>query len=323
LKRFFNKSLVSYTVLVLIGTGVVLSMAPLDLPVFQRWTNYTVSLIFIYLLLGLFFLVISNTRLLLASFLAAGILSFFLKVFSSETMSSPETVQENSFTVSNFNLINLKGDIYSFLGDMQHTGSDILCFHEVNPGWARILTRALSAKYPYQASLVRIDAFGKMVLSNMPFERVDTFYFDSIPGMDLRLNLEGSQSRLIVTQIVPPFRGYRGLSSNDQLFELAGYINRIDVPVLLAGEFNQVYWSRELRNMVEQTRLLNSRRFITTLGSKVPHEHIFHSGDFECTRVMELQDEANAHIGVEASFRLENTPSIPDDFFSMTAEMAK
>lgn len=316
MKRFFKNRWVTGVVIILMIVGLILSIFPINLPWFNAFPNYAVSLIFFYLLLGLFFLFLSNSRLVLASFLAAGILSFFLKIFSNENMGVPLTSGTKLLTVSNYNLINLESDVFAFVDGIKDTDSDILCFHEVNPGWERLLSERLNGEYPFRTSLVRIDAFGKMVISKIPISQIDTFYFSDIPGLDVTFSLGSDSINLIVTQIVPPFQAHKGVSSSDQLRNLARYINKIPSPVILAGEFNQVYWSRELRNMVEVTKLLNSRRFISTLGAKVPHEHIFHSYDFECIEVDEIQDNSGAHVGVEASFGFGNGLSLTNPFQS-------
>lgn len=302
MKSFFKNKFVSNFLIVIISLGVILSVFPIDIPFVKEIQEYVLFLIFLYLLLGIFFLFLSNSRLLLVSFLAAGLLSLFLKTFSNENMGLSRNEGDISLTVSNYNLINLESDVQLFLEELQSSESDVLCFHEVNFGWAKVLDRALKYKFPYQSTLDRLDGFGKMVCSTIPIKRVDTLFFNGIPTLDVQLDLEGKLADLIVTQIVPPYILYKGVSSRDQLAHLSQYINQRKHPVILAGEFNQVYWSKEMRNLVDQTRLLNSRRFVATMGSEVPHEHIFHSGEFTCVQTEEISDSADAHVGVKAVF---------------------
>jgi endonuclease/exonuclease/phosphatase (EEP) superfamily protein YafD len=300
LKSFFKNKFVSNILIVIISLGVILSVFPIDIPFFKEIQEFVPLLIFLYLFLGIFFLFLSNSRLLLVSFLAAGLLSLFLKTFSNENMDFSRNEGDISLAVSNYNLINLESDIQTFLADLQSAQSDVLCFHEVDFGWAKVLGRALEYKFPYQSTLVRLDGFGKMVCSSVPIQKVDTLYFNGIPTLDVQLDLEGKFVDLIVTQIVPPYILYQGVSSRAQLANLSQYINQSKHPVILAGEFNQVYWSKEMRNLVDETRLLNSRRFVATLGSKVPHEHIFHTDDFICIQTEEIRDSSDAHLGIKA-----------------------
>jgi len=243
---------------------------------------------------------------------AAGILSLFLKTFSSESMGLINQSKENSIIISNYNLKDYQDNIVSFIKHIDQEEGDIICIHEVKPDWTRVLKNALEYKFPYQVENISMEGYGKMILSSLSFNNIDTIYYYGLPAFDISLKLDDRENRLIVTQTIPPFKRFRGLSSKEHLKFLANYINHINQPVILAGEFNQVYWSREIRDMLESTGLSNSRRFIANFGSGVPHEHIFHSDDYECSRVRELNDDRDAHIGMEAVLNLKEDNNSDD-----------
>ena len=296
--------------LISIAGVVILTLFPADLPLIRGLGDHAVSLILILVLLGLFFLMINRTRLLFACFAGAAILALFLKNFSNLKLNFDNEDHTPGLIVSNYNLINIQSDYEAFIGWLSLSESQILSFQEVDPGWNRLLKKALKSQYPYVAELTRIDGFGKMLLSRVPFGSIDTFYFQQIPNLHIRLDWDNTAFHLVSTQIVPPYRTYMGLSSREHLEMVGAYIQKLDGPVILAGEFNQVYWSKELRNLVESTHLQNSRQFIAPLNAKVPHEHIFYTRDLECIEVSELYDPGDAHIGLRASFRTNKNQQI-------------
>lgn len=307
LKRFFNNKIVSTLLISLIIFGVILNIFPVNVSFLKSVPNFTIMMIFIYLFFGLFFLIISNSRLLLISFIAAGVLSLFLKSFSNESMGLINQSVENSLIISNYNLKDHQGNIVSFIKQIDQEKGDVICLHEVKPEWARVIKIALEHKFPNQVDNISMEGYGKMVLSSLSFNSIDTIYYYGIPAFDITLKLNERVNRLIVTQTIPPFKRFKGLSSKDHLDFLSNYINQLNQPVILAGEFNQVYWSREIRDMLESTGLSNSRRFISSFGDGVPYEHIFHSDDYECSRVRELSDDSNNHIGIEAVLNLKSS----------------
>lgn len=315
MKSFFKNKFVSGVLIAAISIGVILVVFPIDIPIVQDFQEYALFLIFLYLLLGIIFLFLSNTRLLVVSFLAAGLLSLFLKTFSNENMNFSRKEGDVTLAVSNYNLSNVESDFNAFLTALQNSESDVLCFHEVDYGWAKVLDKALKHKFPYQNTLVRLDGFGKMVCSSIAVKEVDTLYFKGIPTLNVQLDLDGKFTDLILTQIVPPKIMYQGVSSREQLKNLSNYVNQKKHPVILVGEFNQVYWSKEMRDLVDQTQLLNSRRFVAPLGSNVPHEHIFHSSEFVCIETDEIKGPSNVNVGMEAvlTYNWQSTKSLTPD----------
>ena len=304
LKSFFSQRLVYITVIIGVSVLVLGTLFPIELPYLRNMSDHAVRLILFLVFLGLFFLMINQKRLLFVSFAGAAILALFLKNFSNVNLNYPTENSRQGLLISNYNLINIQSEYTDFIAQIRQSDADILSFQEVDPGWGRMLKKALGNDYPYVAELIRIDGFGKMIFLKRPYQRMDTFYFNQIPDLHIRFQLDNTTCHLVSTQIVPPFKAYMGLQSKDHVETVGSYIQSLDGPVILSGEFNQVYWSKELRNLVESTRLSNSRRFVTSVNSKVPHEHIFFSEGLECMDVMELLDPSNAHVGVEAEFRL-------------------
>jgi len=304
IKEFLNKKTICFPLIFILISGMILVIFPPGSAFFQKISEFAVPIIFFYTTLGFLFFLTGNTRLVVVSFCCAAIISLFIKNFSNSEMVFATKKNKTEISIAHINLINFQGKVDSLLDLVHELDPDILCFQEVNPGWAQLLTQKLSVDYPYKATLVRIDAFGKMVFLKSAYNQLDTLYYDQIPDLDIQLSRNNQSFHVICSQIVPPFAGYSGLSSLEHLNSLSNYISSLKNPLILAGEFNQVYWSHEMRNFILQTKLNNSRKSLSLLLKVVPYEHIFFSREFECSGLEELSDNVSNHIGLFGMFQL-------------------
>lgn len=304
IKEFLNKKTIYLPLIFILVAGMILVIFPPGSAFFQKISEFAVPIIFFYTSLGFLFFLTGNTRLLVVSFCCAAIISLFIKNFSNSEMIFATKKNKTEISIAHINLINFQGKVDSLLDLVYEIDPDILCFQEVNPGWAQLLSQKLLEKYPFTASLVRIDAFGKMVFLKSAYIKLDTIYYDQIPDLDIQLSSNNQSFHVIFSQIVQPFAGHSGLTSLEHLNSLSNYINSIDNPLILAGEFNQVYWSQEMRNFIHLTQLNNSRKSLSMLLKVVPYEHIFFSREFECSGLEELSDDLSNHIGLFGMFQL-------------------
>ncbi|MEZ4909008.1 MAG: hypothetical protein R2771_15525 [Saprospiraceae bacterium] len=90
----------------------------------------------------------------------------------------------------------------------------------------------------------------------------------------------------------------------NQLELLTQYVENTEKhnPVIIVGEFNQVYWSKNLRNFIYNTKLNNARRFIYAFSDRNPYDHIFYSDDFNCYQIEDIFDPYTNLVGVKGVF---------------------
>ncbi len=307
IKQFLNKKIIYIPVISILVVFMVLVILPPEIIFFRKLSEFAVIIILLYAVLGVFFLITDNVRLVLVSLCCAAIIALFIKNFSNSELILPAKRGNIELSLTNINLIHFNGEIDSLISAVNKSGTDVLCFHEVTPGWAKLLTERLSSSYPYAAQLVRIDAFGKMVFLKMPYIQLDTLYYEQIPDLDIMLQKDGHDFHLICAQIVPPFGNFSGLKSGEHLQYLSDHIRSLGNPVLMPGVFNQVYWSKEMRQFVTNTHLDKSRKSLSMLQKNVPYDHIFYNRAFECTAIEEVYDSKNDQIGLKGTYQLKSS----------------
>ena len=100
----------------------------------------------------------------------------------------------------------------------------------------------------------------------------------------------------------------------NQLDLFTKYVEKNDkTPMIIVGEFNQVYWSKNLRNFIYSTRLNNARRFIYAFSEKNPYDHIFYSDEFNCYLIEDIYDPITKLTGVKGVFELKKDKKVLSD----------
>jgi endonuclease/exonuclease/phosphatase (EEP) superfamily protein YafD len=278
--------------------------------------NYAVQLMITYLLVGLVLLFFKQPKLTFIFFGGCLLLSFYLK-FSIKNnhierwrnamlrkYQPEEEVVELS--AAQFNLTN-SSTPEEMLNAFRASKSDLISIHEVTPGWSQWLEDSLSQNYPFHHTMEDIGMFGMSIFSRFPLNSVDTFYYDEIPCLRACLQKDGLDLCLISVHTEPALNDYSLRRLQGELETLTAQISRMDMPILVMGDFNAVSWSKELQHFMTSTGLLESRSgFMDRQGSwwDVPVDHIFHSPRLGCTDFDNLSDRMGNHLGIKASFSL-------------------
>ncbi len=296
--------------------GVLVCVYPHAIPSFSWVVNYAVQLMMAYLLGGFVLLFLKQPRLTFISFGACLMLCFYLK-FSIKNNSIERwrnsvfkqyQPQENQVRLkaAQFNLSN-GAEPEEFAKALRASGADVLSIHEVNPGWSQWLEDSLAQTYPYHHTMVDLGIFGMAVFSRYPITSVDTFYYEEIPTLRACLKKDGTDLCLVSVHTEPALNEYSLRRLEGQLETISAQISRMDMPLMVMGDFNSVSWSKELQNFMDSTGLLESRSgFMDRQGSfwGVPVDHIFHSPRLGCADFVNFSDRGGRHLGIMASFQI-------------------
>jgi len=290
--------------------GVYIIMYPPDMEFFRRTSEFAVHSMFGFLLLGFVFLIFNQSRLMFISLLASGLLAFYLKTASNSDMTLPARNHLPKLTVAHFNLSSFDKSDEDLVSYILDTDSDLISFQEYTPDWDPFLSRALLLEYPNVHRMVRIDLFGIAIYSKKPLKDINTFYYEEIPNIEVTVHSGIQDIHIISSYIAPPSITGRNVSSSDHLSLLADHITEIKEPVIILGDFHQVYWTQEIKDFRKESKLHNSRRDISII-SKVPYDHIFYSRLLECIGLQEVTDHADHHLGISGMFQSKTTVSNP------------
>lgn len=306
-KIFHHRRIRQILTLLLLG-GALASMFPPDSYTLKWWSHRAEWVTLGYLLLGIFFLLLNNARLMFVCFGCCAAISFYLLESSNRKIKDPEPTDMPFLKVAHFNVSNSEGEVSDFLETLLARNADILSIQELTPDWDSILQISLSKQYPHLISLPDFS-HGIALYSRIKPLAVDTFYFGDIPNLGMICKPEGFKEKICVISayIRAPLNGKSFQELKAHLERISFFANKTAQPVITLGEFNTVPWSVEMQDFRKATDLADARRGIkpsrldgTFPLFKVPSDHILFSKDyFECPSFETVGNAHNSEVGIE------------------------
>lgn len=196
---------------------------------------------------------------------------------------------------------------------------DIFIGMEVNAWWDEALADAQAA-YPYGEESVNEVGYGMVVYSQLPLSDVRTAYLnnDSVPTIEAIASLEdGRRFRLIAAHPVPPTY-FEKLPDNEgqrevALSEIGKRAAGSDLPVLVAGDFNDVAWGNtdrltETEGVLEDVRV--GRGFLNSFDAtnflmRWPLDHAVVTDEWSVVGIERLRDVGSDHYPIWFELALE------------------
>jgi len=315
-QKVLSNQFTHLTVATLVAFGVFVCIYPHVVSPFSWAVNYAVQVMLFYLFAGLGFLFFKQPRLTFICFGGCLLISFFLKFsiknnsierWRNTVLRKYQPIEEKlRLNAAQFNTSNSSSP-EDLTKALRASGADFLSIHEVTPDWALWLEDSLSHAYPYHHTMVDIGIFGMSIFSRFPISSVDTFYYQEIPSLRVCFRKEDTDICLISVHTEPALNEYSFRRLRGQLETLTAQISRMDMPLVVMGDFNAVSWSKELQSFMDSTGLLESRSgFLDRQRSfwDVPVDHIFHSSKLGCADFVNFSDQQGRHLGIMASFQI-------------------
>ena len=281
--------------------GVYIIMYPPDIGFFKKTSEFAVHLMFGLLGLSFVFLIFNQRRLMFISMVACGFLAFYLKTASNSNMILPQVNNLPKFKIAHFNLSSFNVYNATFEEIIKEYDCDFISFQEYTPDWHAFVRKKLLIQYKYSYTNLRIDPFGMAVYSKFPIKDVQIFHYKEIPNLNIKVDTKYQDLEIVSSYIAPP-RISPGHNAADHLDAISTFVNTLDNPAVVLGDFNQVYWSTDIKNFRDEAGLNNSRRNID-ITTKVPYDHIFHTEMLECISFDEISDADLTHLGITGTFQ--------------------
>ncbi len=307
------KTAVQYgvTSLFLIVTGVCI-FTP-DVLFFKQFTAYTMYIMLGLLGIGFLAFVFNQQRHMMVSLLCCGVLCLYLKESANKQMRLAEVTFSPSIRITHISLGNSEGDYDAMIHYLLGIDADFLSFQELTPDWNEHLVAGLSPKFNYVQTMTRLDQYGMGFFSKVPFQSLDTLYFNEIPNLATSVRMNGKEiCNIISCQVVPPVNQSAFVSIGQHFHAVSEYIKTLKGPVMVLGDFHLPPWSEEVQKFKTTANLLDGRRDIHPRnidGSmslpRIPVEHILYTDLFECTSFSEIGNAIVGRIGITGTYQLQ------------------
>lgn len=197
---------------------------------------------------------------------------------------------------------------------------DILLLLESDSVWQQEM-EPITRKYPHRVEIPMSNTYGMHLYSLLPLrqQQVSFLLDEEIPSIKTYVQLRnGIWVELHSVHPKPPVptEDANSKKRDAEIVMIARDIADSPYPVVVAGDFNDVAWSRTTKLFQEVSSLLDPRMgrgFFNTFNANYPIlrwplDHIFHSSHFKLVRIERLPDIDSDHfpIYIQLSFEPDN-----------------
>lgn len=194
---------------------------------------------------------------------------------------------------------------------------DIVILAEPDQYWEREL-RCIEDRYPYTIKCPLENTYGLLLYSRLPLadEKVLFRVEEDVPSFSATVRLRTGD--LVVLHALhprPPHVGVDTVERDAELVMLAREVKNTPLPVIVAGDLNDVAWSHTTRLFLRISGLLDpriGRGFWNTYHAhyplfRWPIDHLFHSRSFRLVRMERGPQTQSDHfpVFVELSYEPE------------------
>lgn len=226
------------------------------------------------------------------------------------------TASQNEAQISllNANVFTPNRNAQALLDLINHYQPDIVVTLESDQWWQDQLT-TIEKDYPYSLKCPLDNLYGMHVYSKIKFIQRQLAFLveDDVPSMHFLFQLgSATDVRLHVLHPAPPSptENKTSVERDGELLQIAKYCQKQqkqnDVPVIVAGDLNDVAWSRSTRLFRKMSGLLDprvGRGMFNTFHAKYwpvrwPLDHIFHSAHFRLVKMERLAKIGSDHFPI-------------------------
>lgn len=203
------------------------------------------------------------------------------------------------------------------LAQLAKVDPDVIILLETNKWWDT-QTRQLEANYPHHCRVPLENTYGLLLYSKLALSHTDVKYLveEDIPSIHTRVTLRnGQQMQLYAVHPTPPVPGEntRSTERDKELLLVAELAKQNPLPVIVAGDLNDVAWSHTTELFLKMSELLDPRRgrgFFNSFNAKhffvrFPLDHAFISADFKLNAIKRLRNCGSDHFPIYLNVQLE------------------
>lgn len=196
---------------------------------------------------------------------------------------------------------------------------DLVLLTEPNEWWLEQL-ESLHVHYPFRVSHPLDNTYGIALYSKMELRspKVKFLLEDDVPSIHTNIVLRsGEQIEFYGIHPRPPAPQEADSTTlrDAELIVVAKEVAKASVPAVVAGDLNDVAWSRTTRLFQKISRMLDprvGRGFFNTFHAEYPFlryplDHVFHSSEFRLVEIRKLAYTGSDHFPILLHLSLEKS----------------
>lgn len=243
----------------------------------------------------------------------------FTPLSRKEVQSAREAARrESNVSLLIFNVLMENDRFDDAIAMIRSRDADIVLLAEPDAKWETALA-PLAAEYPNRLSHPLDNRYGMILLSQLELiePAVELLIQDDIPSIHTRVRLrDGRDIALHGVHPRPPVPGesLRSTERDGELLIVGKAVRESDSPCIVAGDLNDVAWSRTTKLFKRVSGLLDprvGRGFFNSFHAahpflRLPLDHVFHSSEFRLVHIERIKDSCGSdHFPVFIELSLE------------------
>ncbi len=231
--------------------------------------------------------------------------------------SSSQAKKQHSIVFYSANVFQDNTNSNLLIQEIANNDPDVLLLMETNLRWRNDISEAVS-KYPYRIEVPLENTYGMLLYSKLKLKMPQVLYLvsDSIPSIHTILELKGGKNVSFHAIHPTPPMPQENPSSTDrdaEMMQLAVMSMDRELPVIVAGDFNDVAWSTTTMLFKNVSRLLDvrvGRGFynsfdVSSFILRWPLDHFFVSEEFRVDEIKTGKSIDSDHYPFYISLSLE------------------
>ena len=227
-----------------------------------------------------------------------------------EVKRAPPLMRDSTISILTANVLMTNRNAASLLDIVRQDDPDLLLALETDEWWERQLT-VLEKDYPYTVKCPLDNLYGMHVYSKLALNesKIEYLVQDDVPSIHTEIELtDRSRIRAHFVHPYPPVPEYSNSSGerDAELLVIARSLQECDVPIIVAGDLNDVAWSETTRLFRKISGLLDprvGRVMYNTFNAKHwflrwPLDHLFHSNHFRLKNISRLGKFGSDHFAL-------------------------
>jgi len=256
----------------------------------------------------------------------------YLPVYPKQVEKSHASLAENTIRLLIFNVLIENREFAKFLKLVEQVNPDLILLAEPNEQWLREVS-ALEKTYPFTVLHPLENAYGMALYSRLELinPKLNFFIEDDIPSIITGVKLDSGESinfYCLHPRPPVPTESDRSNERDAELMLVGRMINKSDVPTIVAGDLNDVAWSRTTELFQKVSGLLDPRIGRGLYSSfhadypviRFPVDHVFHSNHFRLAELKRLPNIGSDHFPIYIALTYEKMAELTQEELVATDE---
>lgn len=193
---------------------------------------------------------------------------------------------------------------------------DIIVTMETNERWQNALS-PIKQVYKHSIQHPLDNLYGIHLYSKLPLSAssIRILVEKDVPSIITDITLPNEKKvKLYVIHPAPPSPTENSTSQerDKELLIVSAEINKLYSPVIITGDFNDVSWSKSIRQFKKTSNLLDpriGRGIFNTFHAKYfllrwPLDHLFHSKHFQLVKIKRVRIKGSDHFGIFVELKI-------------------